>query len=166
MKKYLVLLVVGLMILLVFSNTTYEQQTLVPSLETLLADQPFYNLLSGIELHYWGTTISVETRGYYYFVEFLIRKSFHFIGFGLLACIFYIVYRKFKLKFAFVYSVASIFVLACLDEYRQTFLSGRTGVFEDVMIDTTGAITSVLLFKLTLFVRDQVKNRKAKSSTN
>lgn len=166
MKKYLILLGVGLVVLIIFSNTTYQQQTLVPSLKTLLADKPFYNFLSSIELKYWGTTISVETRGYYYFVEFLIRKSFHFIGYGLLASLFYIVFRKFKLKLAVLHSIFMTFGLACLDEYRQTFLAGRTGDFHDVMIDTVGAITFVVLCKLLIFLRDAINNRKIKSFTN
>ncbi|CAM5182680.1 VanZ like protein OS=Ureibacillus acetophenoni OX=614649 GN=SAMN05877842_10449 PE=4 SV=1 [Ureibacillus acetophenoni] len=166
MKKYLLLLAVGLLILFVFSNTTYEQQTLVPSLRTILADQPYYDLLSKIELSYWGKTISVETRGYFYFIEFLIRKSFHFIGFGLLASLFYIVYRKFKLKLAVIYALLSTFTLACLDEYRQTFLAGRTGAFQDVLIDTAGAITFIVIIKILLLVRDFIKNRKMNSMTN
>ncbi len=113
MKKYLFLVVVGLSILLIFSNMTYQQQTIIPQLKQWLANKPFYDLLSRIELTYWGTTISVETRGYYYFVEFLIRKSFHFIGYGLLASLFYLVYRKFKLTLAVVYSIATTFV-TCL----------------------------------------------------
>ena len=166
MKKYLLLLAVGLLILFVFSNTTYEQQTLVPSLRTILADQPFYDLLSKIELSYWGKTISVETRGYFYFIEFIIRKSFHFIGFGLLASLFYIVYRKFKLKLAVVYAILTTFTLACLDEYRQTFLAGRTGAFQDVLLDTTGAITFIVILKILFSLREYIKNRKMNSMTN
>lgn len=166
MKKYLMLLAVGLLILFVFSNTTYEQQTLIPSLRTYLANQPFHELLSGIELSYWGTTISVETRGYYYFIEFLIRKSFHFIGFGLLASLFYLVFRKFKLKLSVLYAILSTFILACLDEYRQTFLTGRTGVYQDVLIDTAGAITFVILCKILLLFRDYIRDRKMNSFTN
>ncbi|SOC38190.1 VanZ family protein [Ureibacillus acetophenoni] len=166
MKKYLILLGVGLAILIIFSNTTYQQQTLIPSLRTLLADKPFYDLLSRIELRYWDTTISVETRGYYHFVEFLIRKSFHFIGFGLLASLFYIVFRKFKMKLAVIYAILTTFALACIDEYRQTFLAGRTGDFHDVMIDTAGAITFVILCKLMIIFREIINNRKIKSYTN
>ncbi|KGR79617.1 VanZ family protein [Ureibacillus manganicus] len=166
MKKYILLLVIGLITLVTFSNTTYEQQTLIPSFKTILADQPFYNFLSGIELNYWGNTISIETRGYYHFVEFLIRKGFHFVGYGLLASIFYLVYRKFKLKFAVIYAIVTTFILACLDEYHQTFLSGRTGVFQDVIIDTAGAITFVVICKFLIFIRYLLKDRKTKTFTN
>ena len=54
---------------------SYEQQTIVPELQQLLHDEPFKEQLSKIELTYWNQTISIETRGYFYFIEFLIRKA-------------------------------------------------------------------------------------------
>ncbi len=127
---------------------SYEQQTIVPALKNLLVNKPFYHLLSQIEVTYWGRTISVETRGYYYFVEFLIRKGFHFVGFGFIGILFYLFYRRFKLKFATIFAIVTTFIIASFDEFRQTFVDGRTGIFDDVLLDTFGAITFVFLFKI------------------
>ena len=85
MKKYVFFVIIALFIVFYFSSMSYQQQTIVPELKVLLRNQPFYELLSQIEVTYWGRTISVETRGYYYFVEFLFRKAFHFVGFGFVA---------------------------------------------------------------------------------
>lgn len=127
---------------------SYEQQTIVPALKNVLSDQPFYHILSQIEVTYWGKTISVETRGYHYFVEFLIRKGFHFVGYGFIGILFYLFYRHFKLKFATIFAILTTFIIASFDEFRQTFIEGRTGIFDDVLLDTSGAITFIVLFKI------------------
>lgn len=130
---------------------SYEQQTIVPALRNLLANKPFYHILSQIEVTYWGRTISVETRGYYYFVEFLIRKGFHFVGFGFIGILFYLFYRQFRFQFATIFAILTTFIIAAFDEFRQTFVDGRTGIFDDVLLDTVGAVTFVFLFKFGRF---------------
>ncbi|MBS7344671.1 MAG: VanZ family protein, partial [Caryophanon sp.] len=51
-----------------------------------------------------------------------------------------------------ILAIFSVFVLGCLDEYRQSFSPDRTGTIKDVYIDTTGAIVFVtiayLLYKV------------------
>lgn len=94
MKKYIFLLVAALVIVALSSNMSYQQQTIVPELRVLLANKPFEETLSLFKIPYWGTIISVESRGYFYFVEFLIRKATHFIGFGIVGVILYLLYRK------------------------------------------------------------------------
>lgn len=161
MKKYILLVTLALMIVMIASNMSYEQQTIVPELQSLLKDKPFEDELSKIELTYWGMPISVESRGYFYFVEFLIRKATHFTGFGLIGVIFFLFYRKMNFRLPAYFAIASVFILGSLDEFRQKMQPGRTGLFEDVMIDTTGAIFFVLLAKLVLSLitnRKQLKN--------
>lgn len=148
MKKYILLVAAVLILLFCVSSMSYEQQTIVPTLQERFEDKPFYNLLSKIEVSYWGQTISVETRGYYYFIEFLVRKGLHFVGYGFIALLFYLMYRKFKLKFAVIYALLTTFAVASLDELRQSYVPGRTGVFQDVLLDTAGAATFVVLYKL------------------
>lgn len=159
MKKYISLIIFALVIVFIASNMSYEQQTIVPELQTLLKDKPFEEELSKIKLTYWGMPISVESRGYYYFIEFLIRKATHFSGFGLIGVIFYLFYRKLNLRLPAYFAIASVFVLGSLDEYRQTMQPGRTGLFQDVMIDTAGAFCFVLLAKLVIWLihRKQLK---------
>ena len=70
MKKYVFFVVLALLIVFIASNTSYEQQTIIPELKTLLANKPFEEELSKIHLTYWGKPVSVETRGYFYFIEF------------------------------------------------------------------------------------------------
>ena len=134
----------------------YEQQTIIPELETLLANKPFEEQLSKIHLTYWDMPISVETRGYFYFVEFLIRKGTHFVGYGIVGLLFYLLYRKLAWKLPVLIAIITVFTIASLDELRQTFLPGRTGVFTDVMLDTVGAICFILFAKLILTIKNRV----------
>lgn len=38
------------------------------------------------------------------------------------------------------------FIYACTDEYHQTFVSGRTGQFSDVLIDTMGSVVACFVY--------------------
>ena len=135
---------------------SYKQQTIIPELETLLANKPFEEQLSKIHLTYWGRPISVETRGYFYFVEFLIRKGTHFVGYGIIGLLFYLLYRKLAWKLSSLIAMITVFFIASLDEFRQTFLPGRTGIFNDVVLDTAGAICFVFLAKIILTFKKRV----------
>ena len=44
---------------------------------------------------------------------------------------------------------------ACFDEFHQLFVNGRTGQFSDCLIDTSGAILGILLFKVILIIKKQ-----------
>ncbi|HWL13025.1 MAG TPA: VanZ family protein [Ureibacillus sp.] len=158
MKKYILFIIIVLVLLFCVSSMTYEQQTIVPTLQDKLESQPFYHLLSKIEVTYWGETISVETRGYYYFVEFLVRKGLHFTGYGCIAILFYLLYRKLKVKVPILIAILSTFAVASLDEFRQTFVEGRTGIFDDVLLDTYGAITFIILFKIFFTLYQKLKS--------
>ena len=156
MKKYIFFVVLALLIVIIASNMSYEQQTIIPELRTVLANKPFEEQLSKIHLTYWDRPISVETRGYFYFVEFLIRKGTHFVGYGIVGLLFYLLYRKLAWKLPVLIAIITVFTIASLDELRQTFLPGRTGVFTDVMLDTVGAICFILFAKLILTIKNRV----------
>jgi len=163
MKKYLFLAIIAIGVVAFLSKMPYEQQTIVPELRTILEDKPFEEQLSHIKLTYWDRSISVEESGYFYFVEFLIRKFAHFFGFGMIGVIFFMLFRRLNWEFPSLYAVASVFVIACFDELRQRFTPGRTGIFNDVIIDTAGAITCILLIKIYFLCKTLLFNRKTDS---
>ncbi|UED81578.1 VanZ family protein [Lysinibacillus sp. CD3-6] len=142
MKKWLVLLLL-LVILAISSSMSYEQQSIIPELEELLANKPFEAQLSVLKIPYWDTVVSVEERGYFEFVEFLIRKFTHFIGFGCIALGIYFAWGK--RRFAAGVAIALTAVIAMLDEFRQSFTPGRTMNGQDVLVDTAGAIVFISL---------------------
>ena len=86
----------------------------------------------------------MEERGYFPFVEFLIRKLTHFMGFGCIALGLYFAWGKGVLRQSI--AIGGTAIIAVLDEFRQGFTPGRTMSAQDVLVDTAGAI--VLLVSL------------------
>ena len=82
-KDNLALFMPFLIMFLLYGSSTmsYESQSLVSPLETLLAGRPFENLLKNIQFTYAGSEISIASRGYIPFVEFFIRKAAHFFSY-------------------------------------------------------------------------------------
>lgn len=142
MRK-IILLAVLLIGLFISSGQTYEQQSLIPTLEKWLPSQPLESVLSKLEIPYWGIIVSVEERGYYYFLEFLLRKGAHFFVFGMIAIAVFILLPTIKRRF----TIAALltFFIALGDEYHQSLTGGRTPSFQDVLLDMSGALTALLI---------------------
>lgn len=145
MKKIIFVLLLALGIVAVMSNATYEQQSITDELNYLLKNEPMKDILSQIELTFWGSTISVDNWGYVHFVELLIRKATHFFGYGLVGVILWLLYLNTKWRFPRVLAILSVAVIASLDEFRQSFIPSRTGAVEDVVLDVAGAITLICI---------------------
>jgi VanZ family protein len=86
--------------------------------------------------------------------HFFIRKTGHFIGYFTLS---WLLFRAWRDTFPFSGRTWSIqwarisffmtALVACLDEWHQTFIPGRTGNIHDVMLDSTAAfIAQIVLF--------------------
>lgn len=160
MRKFLFLLII-IGVLFFSSGQTYEQQSIIPNLEEWLPSKPLEEQLSKLQIPYWGKIISVEERGYYPFVEFLLRKAAHFFIFGLLAIAVYIILPKIRYR-----TLIALFItlaLAIGDEYHQSLTGGRTPSSKDVLLDMSGAFTFLLIFRLIqlgLANRRQKRKRK------
>ena len=104
-----------------------------------------------------------------------IRKTGHFVGYGLVSLGFFEGWRatfsgKAKSSgwlFAIVAPLAlvSTLALASWDEWHQSFLPGRTSAFSDVLIDFSGAIVAHLLLLLVILIVWRVRAARAKQST-
>ena len=158
MRKLIVLLFL-IAVLFISSGQTYEQQSIIPDLQKWLPGKPLESLLSKIEIPYWGITVSVEERGYYYFIEFLLRKSAHFFIFGFIAIAIYAVLPKFKNRL--IISGFFTLLIAIGDEYHQSLTGGRTPSAQDVLLDMAGAVTALVIIGVVLkiFGTKKRKNR-------
>ncbi|QUG40581.1 VanZ family protein [Psychrobacillus sp. INOP01] len=154
MKKLIFLLIL-VTILFFSSSQTYEQQSLIPLFEDFLVAKPLEAPLQKLEIPYWGRTISVEERGYYHFVEFVIRKSAHFFLFGLVALVFYGVLPK--VRYRFLLAMLSTLVLAIADEFHQQLTGGRTPSWQDVFLDMSGALTFLCVFICVKCMRQKIR---------
>ena len=160
MRKILLLLFI-LFVLFISSGQSYEQQSLIPTLQNWLPGKPFEFLLSKLQIPYWGITVSVEERGYYYFIEFLLRKAAHIFIFGFLALAIYAVLPKRFPQFRIAAFLT--FLLAIADEYHQSLTGGRTPSIQDVFLDTAGAISALLFLQVFLFLRNK-RHKKLKKT--
>lgn len=157
MKKYIPLL---LLIFIIFfsSSQSYEQQSIVPTLQQLFPNQPLYHFLSQFQIPYWGIIVSVEERGYYYFIEFLVRKAAHMLSFGAIAIAIYI--ALFPRKYRYIYALVITFILALADEFHQYFTDGRTATMSDVWLDTFGGVLLLTLFVGILTIARKIKPKQ------
>lgn len=144
---YIILAFIIMAVLFYSSSQTYEQQSQVKLLDRILSAQPFEKQLAGISFNYGGSEVSIQTKGYSKFVEFFIRKGAHFFTYFLLG---FSWFRGLNLKIKQPVLISVVAWLAAtgyagLDEYHQMLTGGRTPSFQDVVLDSAGALTAVLL---------------------
>jgi VanZ family protein len=130
-------IVVGIGVIALESTTLFSSQQTSGPLRSLY--QALFGPVGNLE---WGT------------IHFYIRKSGHFLGYGLLALAWLRAWWMTLPKSVFltdaVLALLGTAMTASADELHQTFLPGRTGTPWDVLIDCTGAITLQLLVYLSM----------------
>lgn len=79
-----------------------------------------------------------------------LRKCMHSMVYFVLVTLLINVFYQMNVSIykAYLYSILISFIYACSDEFHQLYVSGRTGQFSDVLIDTIGAIGGCLFFYL------------------
>ena len=92
--------------------------------------------------------------------EFIIRKGAHMFSYFLLATLLFMSNydnKKNLLKVS-LKSLIFTFLYACSDEFHQLFITGRSGEFRDVMIDTIGGFIGSTI----LYLYHRIKNNYKK----
>nr|WP_241856739.1 VanZ family protein [Vagococcus xieshaowenii] len=139
------------------SSQTYEQQSQVGLLSKLLKNEPFKESLTKVKFVYAGSDISIAAKGYASFIEFFIRKGAHFVTYFALGISWLLILNK-QLKSVLLASVVSWLSAtgyAGLDEFHQMVTGGRTPLVEDIMLDSVGALTGVVICLLILAIRQK-----------
>ncbi len=95
-------------------------------------------------------------------IHFYIRKSAHFLSYGLLSAFAFFSWRatlpgsrEWSARWSGL-ALLLTFVAGSLDEFHQTFIPSRTAHFHDVLLDTTGALFFQLALALWLGRRVRV----------
>lgn len=90
-------------------------------------------------------------------LAFLVRKGAHMaVFFTLTGLLLFALWRPVKrpaLRGAVALALCGL--LACLDEFHQTFVPGRSGMPRDVLIDMLGGVCFLLLWALVRAVRSR-----------
>lgn len=79
--------------------------------------------------------------------NYILRKTAHFAEYMILVLLLWraLVFVKVKLPSRIVITFAVSFMFSALDEYHQSFVPGRSALFKDIIIDTLGACTGILI---------------------
>ena len=152
---YLVIALLIVLVLFYSSSQTYGQQSQVSRIDEWLPNQPFKAAWSGISFTYGGSIVSIDHLGYSKFVEFFIRKGAHFGTYFILGgSLFLGVYPKLKLwGLTAILAWLSATGYAGLDELHQMITGGRSPMFQDVMLDSMGALTAIVICLVIGFFR-------------
>ncbi len=163
-NAYLLIALIMMAILFYSSSQTYEQQNAIPILQKLLKNEPLKSNLSRISFEYGGAEVSIKASGYHKFIEFFIRKAAHFITYFILGGSFFLgINPRLKhLGIAFLFSWLSATGYAALDEFHQMLTGGRSPMFQDVILDSLGALTACLLISILFLWKNlpKTKNRR------
>lgn len=153
-----------LTVIFISSSMTYQQQTIVPQLRELLPNEPWLSFLKTIQIHYNQEVVSVQTWGYYPFVEFLLRKLAHLTVFAVLAYgLFFVILDYMNVPWlTFLLAWLSSTGLAAFDEYHQFLTGGRTPAVQDIMIDSVGAFVASLCCLMAVYIVVYRRRRKSR----
>ena len=89
--------------------------------------------------------------------NYIIRKAIHFLEYFILGVLILLLFKEFKFanKDLYIVTIVLCFLMATFDETHQLFV-GRTGAFEDIVLDTLGSSTYCLIYK----IHNIFKNKK------
>lgn len=154
-NAFLVIAVLVMILLFISSSQTYEQQTTVPLFEKILKAKPFENFLRTVSFQYADSEVSIAKLGYFKFVEFFVRKGAHFTTYFILGGSFFLgLYPKYKNRgVTLLVSWLAASGYAGLDEFHQMLTGGRTPLFQDVALDSAGALTAGMICLLFLLFK-------------
>lgn len=96
-------------------------------------------------------------------LSFAVRKTAHFTAYTALGFCASLSFRKKKLfSVKSAGTVAFCFLYACSDELHQYFVPGRACMFTDVLIDTSGSITGIIISAFILFAAAKLSHKKSR----
>jgi VanZ family protein len=120
---------------------------------------------SGPLRHIWEWLFGPVTDRHWHIVHVLIRKTGHFTGFGLIGLTWLRAWWRtlphapfFRIEMLAFIGTA---LVACGDEYHQSFLPNRTSSPRDVLLDCIGALVTMLVIHLYLRLKAPAKLARA-----
>lgn len=75
-----------------------------------------------------------------------VRKIAHFTEYFILGILIFLTLREFKINNVYL-AILLCYIYSCSDEFHQLFVIGRDGNLVDIILDTIGSITGILIVK-------------------
>lgn len=94
-------------------------------------------------------------------VDFAVRKTAHFLEYTLLGMLLTLLLDSYRTRWHWL-SWAGCTLHAATDEIHQLFVAGRTGKWQDVLLDSSGALAGLLLAMFMLWL---IRRRRAKKQS-
>lgn len=98
------------------------------------------------------------------FLHIIIRKAAHFTAYFILGLLLMMAVQAPSILKRTAISLVIAIIYAMSDEFHQTFIPGRSGMFTDVLIDSAGALTGIILFLIIALVSNRKKAARLRSS--
>lgn len=93
--------------------------------------------------------------------SFLIRKTAHFTEYFILAVLVYNAIKDdFRYGYSHIVSVVFTSIYAMSDELHQMFVPGRGPAVRDVIIDSCGGLTAIIIIFIVGIYKGKLKKRK------
>lgn len=134
-----------------------SEQDISGIINTILANDFIKSLIPELEFYYGGSKVS--TNDPVRFLNFMFRKAAHFFAYGFLSLL---IVRQQLLRGvsylrSYLTALITIALVASLDEYIQSLIPGRSGMIEDVILDISGSVLSLIWIGF-LVSRDRKKD--------
>lgn len=102
-----------------------------------------------------------EQQDIYDEISHIIRKTAHFTAFAALGfCTSMFLGRRKLINKKSLGALVFCFIYACSDELHQYFVPGRACMFTDVLIDTSGSLTGMLISLIILMLIHRHSDKK------
>ncbi|MDT9721334.1 VanZ family protein [Paenibacillus sp. ClWae2A] len=143
----LLLITIWVVVIWSMSAQSYQQQTIQPWLHQWSEQIQWVLSLPDIQFTYGEHHYSLNARPYD-FAEFIFRKTAHIFVYAVLAVLVYcgMRYRRSGMKTCIRIALATVIVIASIDEYIQQFSPNRTASIRDVGVDLIGGLCGVMLW--------------------
>ncbi len=76
-----------------------------------------------------------------------VRKLCHFTEYFILGILVLFTLKAYQINNLYI-TILICFIYACSDEFHQLFVDGRSGEVKDVILDTLGSVSFVILYKI------------------
>ena len=88
-----------------------------------------------------------------------VRKTAHFLIYTVLGILVFNLIKQYKAKIKEIIIISILICLfyACIDEFHQLFVYGRSGELRDVLIDTLGSIFGIFIIYMIIKKSMEVK---------
>nr|WP_286672312.1 VanZ family protein [Cohnella hashimotonis] len=133
-----------------FSSQTYGEQSIIPLLRRHISEYRLSGMLPDISFRYGHSLVSAR-QAPYQFIEFLFRKGAHVFWYAMLCVSLYLALKALpRLAPSALLRLSAAAVLlaaaACVDEWNQARIAGRTGQPVDVLLDVVGGLLAAAIF--------------------